>query len=167
MENYAKERHRRAQKYLFVCVGKRVISVRQSSQLFEIKSTINFYQRSGPKMQRKSTSKSRGPNADEKSFHAWLKNRPCCIDGTWGAEVHHMYGSTFKNNKVLIGHWACIPLSENLHRGPAGFHTNKSEWLQWNGPQSRLWLSEYTEYVEETDNECPSEVFASIMAWGR
>lgn len=56
-------------------------------------------------MQRKATSQSRGPNAKEKALQAWVKYQPCSFCGSlMGSEVDHAVGSTYKKNKLLIGH---------------------------------------------------------------
>ncbi len=63
-------------------------------------------------MQRKPSKKTRGVNADEKRFMSWVKEQPCiqcCIEGV---VVEHMYGSTFRHNRVLVGMWALIPLCQ-------------------------------------------------------
>jgi hypothetical protein len=120
-------------------------------------------------MQRKATKNTRGPNADEKKYQAWCKEQPCCVTGARGCiEVHHMYSSTFKHNKVLIGHWACIPLCYDYHRGENGYHTvGQKVWRQVCGNQYAYWLVMHDKYVGEGNNPAPSEVIKAIMDWGR
>lgn len=56
-------------------------------------------------MQRKSTKQSRGANAKEKAFMGWVKRQPCSFCGSIGQSiVDHAKGSSFKQNKILIGH---------------------------------------------------------------
>ena len=119
-------------------------------------------------MNRKPTKNTPGPNADEKAFQSWLKEQPCCVTGRGGVDVHHMYGSAFKNNKILIGHWACIPLCPDLHRGMDGIHTiGKARWCDMWGPQSALWELVILDYSAETGETPPNEVYDAIMDWGR
>lgn len=117
-------------------------------------------------MQRKPTKNTRGPNAEEKRFQAWLKQRPCCVTGKPGPSiVHHCEGATFKHNKVLVGHWFCIPLSQEAD----DLVTNRSRkaFREFYGPQSHLWSLEAFEYFSDTAINVPDEVTNSILDWGR
>lgn len=56
-------------------------------------------------MQRKPTRQSRGPNAKEKAFQAWLKFEPCSFCFAPGPSIlDHCKGSSFKVNKLMLGH---------------------------------------------------------------
>ena len=121
-------------------------------------------------MMRKKSKNSNGrtANSDEKAFQRWLKDRRCVVSVEYGAEVHHMYGSTFVNNKVLIGHWACIPLHHNYHRGFYGIHTIGSKaWVNKFGQQCSFWEKEINEFEQEIGIICPPDVRQSIMNWGK
>lgn len=61
-------------------------------------------------MQRKASKKTRSANAEEKRFTQWVKDQPCIQCGSWPVIVDHMYGSTFRHNKQLIGMVALLPL---------------------------------------------------------
>ena len=118
-------------------------------------------------MQRKSTKGTRGPNKRERDFQTWLKQRPCCVSGITGVDVHHMYGSAFKHNKLLIGHLACIPLSYDFHRGKNGIHTNMSAWVELHGSQASYFEKEAHDYENETGIELPIPEYLAILDWGR
>jgi hypothetical protein len=62
-------------------------------------------------MRRKTSKQSRSINKIEVKFLGWLKERPCCITGEYGVQVHHCVGSSVKKDKVHIGHVFCIPFS--------------------------------------------------------
>ena len=114
------------------------------------------------------TKQTRGPNAIEKAFQAWLKNRPCCISGVTGVSVHHMYGSAFKHNKVLIGHLACIPLHYDFHQGDYGIHTiGTKPWVEAHDRQAVFFEKEMEAYQSETGILLPGEEVWAIMDWGR
>lgn len=91
-------------------------------------------------MQRKPTSKTRGPNAAEKAHMGWVKMRPCCTCGSPGPSVvNHCEGATFRHNKILIGHWFVIPLCADcdavITQGSrkafrAAFGSQASHWLR-------------------------------------
>lgn len=122
----------------------------------------------GELMQRKPTKNTRGPNADEKRFQAWCKDSDCITCGAPGPSiVHHCEGATFKHNKVLIGHWFCIPLCETcdnvITRG------SRKVFRDIYGPQSDYWKAGYEYYKGKSDIpvNCPYEVYKSIMDWGR
>lgn len=69
-------------------------------------------------MQRKLTGQTRGANAIEGRFIKWCKEQRCCVCCADPAhtEVDHIYGSTYRHNKVLIGHWLVIPLCRTCHQ---------------------------------------------------
>lgn len=54
-------------------------------------------------------------------WHNWLRDQGCVICKK-PAEIHHCAGSTAKHNKIHIGHWWCIPLCTEHHRGKFGIH---------------------------------------------
>ena len=113
-------------------------------------------------MMRKSTRQSRGPNTDEKRFHAWLKEQPCWVGGNGIVEVHHCKGATFKHNKVLIGHWFCLPLSQSAH---SAYHAGTKAWQAEHGNQAEIWESVYAAYkLDAGVDPCPDEVCESIMS---
>ena len=116
-------------------------------------------------MQRRATKQSRGPNAEEKRFQSWLKQQPCAVGG-WGiTEVHHCKGSTFKHNKVHIGHWFCLPLSQSAH---SAYHAGTKAWQAQYGNQAEIWERVYMAYKIDTDcDPCPDDVYDSIMSLWR
>src|SRR5690606_16843903 len=101
-------------------------------------------------MQRKPTKNTRGPNAEEKRYIAWIKEGNYCV--ACGSEepviAHHCEGSTFKNNKVLVGHWFVIGLCEFcdniITKG------NRKTFREHFGPQSLLWNDSIGMYFDET-----------------
>ena len=117
------------------------------------------------------TKQTRAANAEEKvsAFQSWLKQRPCCVSGrTDATEVHHMYGSAFRHNKLLIGHLACIPLHYDFHRGANGIHTiSKPVWVDAHNRQAYYFDKEVAAYEEETGTEVPWQEYLAIMGWGR
>jgi len=44
-----------------------------------------------------------------------VRSRGCIITGQNDVQIHHPYGRTYKNNKVLIGPWYLLPLCMRLH----------------------------------------------------
>jgi len=111
-------------------------------------------------MQRRSTKQSRGPNQSEKDFQAWLKIQPCCITGRNDVQVHHCVGSTGKHNKVLIGHYFCLPLSVDTHWL---YHNRKREFKAQHGLQNRLWMELCNRYYTEEGKLIPVDVERAIM----
>lgn len=117
-------------------------------------------------MQRKATKNTRGPNHQERKFQGWLKEQPCCVCNKPGPSiVDHCQGSTFKHNKMLIGHWFCIPLCPQCD----AVHTLGSEkaFREKFGLQSEFWRQVENEYTEQTGERAPPEVYAAIIDWGR
>ena len=124
-------------------------------------------------MQRKPTKNTRGPNTGERKFQAWLKKQPCCVTGNPGPSiVHHCEGATFKHNKVLIGHWFCIPLCQEIDNVITLGSRRKFRDLY--GLQSRYWLKLIDKYSQKdkigsTYNPCaaPDDVYLAIMDWNK
>ena len=117
-------------------------------------------------MKRKPTKNTRGPNADETRFQAWLKERPCIAEEVPGPSiVHHCEGATFKHNKILVGHWFCIPLCEEADRVVT--NGSRRKFREIYGPQSMLWRYEIIDFEKETGKKCPDSVYDAIMDWGR
>lgn len=112
-------------------------------------------------MQRKPTKNTRGPNADEKKFQGWLKEQPCvwcCNDGP--SIVDHCRGATFKHNKVLIGHWFCLPQCVECD-------TQKTINGKRLGNESRNWLFKNAEYKRLVGSTAPLDVINSIGSWDK
>ena len=116
-------------------------------------------------MQRKATKKStRAANADEKRFMAWVKQQPCIQCGASGVIVDHMYGSAFIHNKVLIGHWALLPLCQDCDAVKTnGSHSAYRE--KFKESQAYSWVRLITTYHE--GDLIPDDVFHSIVDWNR
>lgn len=117
-------------------------------------------------MQRKPTRQSRGSNAAEHRHVAWIKERAvCAIEGCkrWGVIAHHCEGATFKHNKVHVGHWFILGLCEScdalITLG------NSRLFREKHGPQSLRWQAQLEHYPFK--DECPPEVYAAIMDWGK
>lgn len=113
-------------------------------------------------MQRKPTRQTRGPNADEKRFHAYTKESDCIGCGNPGPSiVHHCEGSCHKHNKVLIGHWFVIPLC--LSCDDVITHGSKPAFREQFGPQSELWLKHADSYSLSP----PEDVVQAIWGWNK
>ena len=112
-------------------------------------------------MQRKPTSNTRGPNADEKRFQGWLKEQPCVwCDNPGPNIVDHCRGATFKHNKVLIGHWFCLPCCVECD-------TQKAIHGKRLGNEAAKWYVIDHEFLLDCKIEAPSEVGISILDWGK
>lgn len=116
-------------------------------------------------MQRPATKKStRAANADEKRFMAWVKEQPCCECGAHGVVVDHMYGSAFIHNKVLVGHWALLPLCFTCDSVKTqGSHNAYQK--AFGRTQAEAWSS----LIDMTGwfSEVPGDVYAAIRDWGK
>ncbi len=112
-------------------------------------------------MRRKPTKNTRGPNAEEKRYQAWLKEQPCAYCGAPGpCIVDHARGATFKHNKVLIGHWFCTSRCLECD-------TKKTIHGDRIDNESSVWIFQHSEYSSETGNPAPYEVEAAILDWNR
>ena len=114
-------------------------------------------------MQRKATKTTRGPNAKEKAFMAWVKQQPCCICGTPGPSIaDHMYGATQRHNKVLIGMWALLPYCQTCDAVKTG-GSHRAHLASYGRTQAELWAV----HVQLSPIQPPADVIAAIQHWGR
>lgn len=113
---------------------------------------------------RRPNGKTRQANQSERNFQGWLKEHVCCVSGDNGVEVHHCEGSTFRHNKVLIGHWFCIPLTTEKHKE---YHSGTRAFRERHGMQADLWMNVYQLYKDDTGKKAPLEVVQAIADWGR
>jgi len=111
-------------------------------------------------MQRKATRQTRGPNAEEKRFHAYTKESDCICCGNPGPSiVHHAEGATMKHNKVLIGHWFVLPLC--LACDDVITQGSRKAFRERFGPQSDLWHF----HIKDSCSLAPDDVYSSIINW--
>lgn len=111
-------------------------------------------------MRRKATKNTRGPNNSEKAFAAWCKHRPCIVCGAWGVVVHHAMGSTYKHNKVLVGHWFLLPLC--IECDNVVTHGSRKKFRELFGLQSKFFAINHADYVQDTGRYAPIEVLDAI-----
>jgi len=114
-------------------------------------------------MQRKATNNTRSANAAERAHMSWIKDRGICAacgnDG--GVINHHCEGASFRNNKVLCGHFfvigLCQPCDNIITRG------SRKAFREQFGPQSELWLKQAEQYPVEI----PLEIIQAIASYGK
>lgn len=117
-------------------------------------------------MQRKHTKNTRGPNAKEKRFMAWVKEQPCCICGSPGPSIcDHMYGSTKKHNKVLIGMWALLPYCYMCDFVKTHY-SRKAHNKKFRKTQAEIFTNEFILAMPE-NLKPPVDVILAIKDWGR
>ena len=111
-------------------------------------------------MQRKPTRNTRGPNAEERRFQGWVKYQPCIWCGNdGGVIVDHVKGATFKNNKVLIGHFFCLPNCEVCDDKK----TIEGKKL---GDYADKWFDLMLDYRQQGGKPASNDIFNSIREWG-
>tara|TARA_R110000765_G_scaffold293584_1_gene388969 strand:+ start:27 stop:371 length:345 start_codon:yes stop_codon:yes gene_type:complete len=103
----------------------------------------------------------RGPNAAEKAFQGWLKERSCAWCGNDGPSiVDHCKGSTFGHNKVHIGHWFCVPQCVECD-------TEKTIHGKRQGNESQAWLKMAFHYSYDRGVAVPYDVEMAIKDWNK
>ena len=115
-------------------------------------------------MQRKATKQTRGPNAEEKRFHAYTKESDCICGNPGPSIVHHCEGATFKHNKVLCGHWFVIPLC--LTCDNVITHGSRKAFRERFCAQSDLWQNHIL-CSDSFQSTCPVDVYDSIIDWDK
>ena len=101
-------------------------------------------------MQRKATKQSPGPDAEERRFIRWVKER--CICAACGAEgpviAHHVHGSTYKRKidlvTVQLGHWFILGLCQRCD--DVVTHGSRRAFRDRFGPESELWRRQAEDY---------------------
>lgn len=97
-------------------------------------------------MNRKPTRQSRGADSSEKKLMSWIKSEGVChaCGNNNGVYVHHMYGATWKAEKMHLGHLAVIGLCQIcdniITRG------SRRAFVEAFGLQSQLWLKMINSY---------------------
>jgi len=116
-------------------------------------------------VQRKATKTTRGPNAEEKAYHGWIKESDYCIACREDGPVicHHCEGSTFKHMKTLIGHYFCIGLCQTCD--DVITNGSRKKFRELFGPQSTLWAHPIALYYSKLLP--PPEVNRAIHDWGK
>lgn len=117
-------------------------------------------------MQRPATKKStRAANAQEKKFMKWVKEQPCAICNRQPPSiVDHMYGSAFIHNKVLIGHYALLPLCE-IHDAVKTQGSHNAYLNEFGETQAETWVEQLNYVPIEL---MPSlDVINAVMDWNR
>ena len=116
-------------------------------------------------MQRKPTSNTRGPNAQEKRFQDWIKCTECCVCGSYPVILHHAEGSCWRHNKVLCGHWFVLPLC--VEHDNIVTHGSRRKFRDECGSQASFWIVQHDKYVDEGGVSAPEEVISAILDWGK
>ena len=112
-------------------------------------------------MQRKATKNTRGRNAEEKRFQGWLKEHDCVWCGNPGPSiVDHCRGATFKHNKILAGHWFCLPCCVQCD-------TQKTIHGKRLGNEAEKWMDLESEYSDTKGQHAPNKVYAAIQNFGK
>ena len=116
-------------------------------------------------MQRPATRQSRAADAAERRHITWIKERGVCAacgnDG--GVIAHHMEGSSFRHQKLLLGHWMilglCGPCDNIITRG------SRRAFREAFGNQCDLWFKQLQEYPLR--HEIGQHEIDAIMDWGK
>ncbi len=116
-------------------------------------------------MRRKATANTRGANAAEKRLMDWTAEQSCVICFRPGPSiVEHMYGATFRHNKVLIGMFAVLSYCQGCDDVKThGSHRAHKEVFGFT--QAELYLIRIESYPSRA--EIPDDVIAAIRSWNR
>lgn len=94
-------------------------------------------------------SKNFKPKAVHKRFHDKLARLGCIVTEA-PAQLHHVVGSSYRQNGVWLGQWWLIPLSPELHMdGNINVTTNKPEFYQRVGTEKELFWETLNRFTYE------------------
>jgi hypothetical protein len=101
------------------------------------------------------------PNAAEERWREAVRELGSCVTGA-PALIHHCVGRTAKHNKVEIGHWWILPLTEREHAWIHA-HPNRKETERQLFEQT---LRDY-EAMHSEGPPVPDDVLQAIRDWHR
>lgn len=94
-------------------------------------------------------SKNFKPKAIHKRFHDNLFKLGCIVTGSF-PQLHHIVGSSYRQDGVWIGQWYLIPLSPDLHMdGNVNVTSNKVEFYEKVGSEKNLFINTLSNYIIE------------------
>ncbi len=109
------------------------------------------------------------PNASQKRWREYVRENGSCVSGG-NAVIHHPVGRTAKHNKVHVGHWWVLPLTDDEHRA---LHLDFDSFVQdvyfWNGEtRKEVEKKLFAEMVENIGmHELPQEAYDAIQDYRR
>ena len=114
-------------------------------------------------------SKGNAPNAVQKRWREAVRALGSVISGA-PAVIHHPVGRTGKHNKVHIGHWWVIPLTDQEHKD---LHNGLNIWEQSHpdcGIETRKQFEKFAfmyDVIEniETPDEYTYDIHKAIMSY--
>ena len=114
---------------------------------------------------------SSSPNAAQKRWMEAVRAQGSIISGG-PAVIHHVVGRTAKHNKVAIGHWWILPLTDDEHKL---LHSDKAAFdLQWLCADQNRWFVEKEMFQlvmdklhPESIEMVPEDVYDAIWGYHR
>jgi len=97
----------------------------------------------------------------------------CIITNSEQVQIHHIWGSKFKHNKIHVGNYAVLALNPELHDVSSNHELNvthhKKAFHEAYGSNARLFEKTLYKVAEKFGNEVipPSHVIESILDWGK
>lgn len=115
--------------------------------------------------------KSQSPNKEQLAFREDVRGLGSIISGG-PAVIHHVVGRTAKHEKVAIGHWWILPLTDEEHKL---LHSDLAEFerIAFGFPLVGRWDSQkilFKRVLEKfyaQEDAIPWEVYSAIMGYQR
>ena len=99
------------------------------------------------------------PNAAQKRWRESVRELGCLMGAPGPVEIHHVVGRTAKHNKIAIGHWWILPVSNEGHRMVEALSKHEQKELF-----HTMCLAYFACYLSLP---VPDDVMAAIMDWHR
>lgn len=105
------------------------------------------------------------PSAKQKKWREAVRSLGSVISGA-PAVIHHPVGRTGKHNKIHIGHWWVIPLTDEEHRA---LHSGGRPWGdQWTRKEFERWaFLDVCIRVPADDHVIPADVIDAVADYHR
>ena len=101
------------------------------------------------------------PTAKQKRFWDWVARQPCIICAREPVEVHHVLGSTAKENGVAIGQWCVLPVCHKCHTDEIPVTDKQTQVLLF----VRTLLREYWRKFREVP--LTADELMAVLTWRR
>ena len=99
------------------------------------------------------------PNKAELTWREIVRSHGCVLDMGNPVQIHHVVGRTAKHNRVDIGHWFILPVSEQAHREIERFPKD----------EQKLYFRDICTWHQRVFGELPfgADVLLAIWDWHR
>jgi len=109
--------------------------------------------------------------AVEKRWLQRVVEHGCVVNGNSQVQVHHSMGREARSQKMFIGRWFVLPLSEWLHdvgsNHPWNITHHRNDFIKQFGSESELWHKMICKLSEQEPLPFGEDVINAVLATSR